>query len=234
MDHLPFVQRIFNAERKTSLGVSPAQLLFGNAVQLDRGILFPAPPVVNGERPVVEYMEQMLTNQENLLRVAQATQLDHDEFQIARVVGAHTEFPVNSYVLYTHPAGQRQKLDTPKMGPYRVVNIVGSEYTIQDLLTGKNKSVHVKTLSPFNYEEEQVDPVQVAMHDQEEFHVERILAHTGNPKRKSEMEFKVRWTGYGAEEDTWEPWHALRDVAQLHEYLRNHGMAKLINKKFNN
>jgi hypothetical protein len=35
---LPMVQRIFNAHIIESLGVSPAQIIFGNAVHLDRGM----------------------------------------------------------------------------------------------------------------------------------------------------------------------------------------------------
>eukprot|EP01041_Mallomonas_annulata_P011448 gene11448-23941_t len=40
--YLPLVQRIFNAERKKSIGVSPpAELLFGKSIMLDRGVLLP-------------------------------------------------------------------------------------------------------------------------------------------------------------------------------------------------
>ena len=41
---LPLVQRILNAEVKEALGVSPAQILFGNALQLDRRILLDIVP----------------------------------------------------------------------------------------------------------------------------------------------------------------------------------------------
>ena len=34
--YLPFVQRIMNASENSSIGMSPAQLLFGNAVNLDK------------------------------------------------------------------------------------------------------------------------------------------------------------------------------------------------------
>ena len=44
MDQLPLVARILNSEEKTNTGVSPAELLFGNAVQLGRRILIPPPP----------------------------------------------------------------------------------------------------------------------------------------------------------------------------------------------
>jgi len=36
VDNLPLVQRIINATPHASIGVSPAQLLFGNAVHLDK------------------------------------------------------------------------------------------------------------------------------------------------------------------------------------------------------
>jgi hypothetical protein len=39
-DILPLVQRIMMAEPNEVTGVSPAELLFGNMVQLDRGISF--------------------------------------------------------------------------------------------------------------------------------------------------------------------------------------------------
>jgi len=37
--YLSIVQRIFNADVKQYLGVSPAQIGFGNSIQLDRGLL---------------------------------------------------------------------------------------------------------------------------------------------------------------------------------------------------
>ena len=41
---LPLVQRIMMAEPNAVIGVSPAKLLFGNSIQLDRGIFLPNLP----------------------------------------------------------------------------------------------------------------------------------------------------------------------------------------------
>jgi hypothetical protein len=38
---LPLVQRIMNANVHSAIGVSPAQILFGNAVQLETHLLLP-------------------------------------------------------------------------------------------------------------------------------------------------------------------------------------------------
>jgi len=48
------VQRIFNAEVKESLGVSPAQILFGNSITLDRIFL---PHVMANDNPAVPLSE---------------------------------------------------------------------------------------------------------------------------------------------------------------------------------
>jgi hypothetical protein len=37
---------------------------------------------------------------------------------------------------------------------------------------------------------------------------------------------------YDESHDSWEPYAALRDTAQLHEYLRLHNLEKLIPQKF--
>ena len=48
-DVLPLVQRIMIAEPNEVIGVSPAQqLLFGNSIQLDRGIFLPNLPKEGG------------------------------------------------------------------------------------------------------------------------------------------------------------------------------------------
>ena len=38
--------------------------------------------------------------------------------------------------------------------------------------------------------------------------------------KRKEIEFKVRWLGYGPEGDTWELYSRLRSNALLHDYLR--------------
>ena len=66
------------------------------------------------------------------------------------------------------------------------------------------------------------------MTEQEEFIIDSILAHRGNNKRVSTLEFLVRWLDYDESFDTWEPWQSLRETDQLHDYLRQKGLEKLI------
>lgn len=83
-DCTPLVQRIINASPHSSIGVSPAQLLFGDAIELDRGIFLPFEqgdfmPVLADAR-----VNRMLQRQQQLMDHAFITQLDTDEIQMHR------------------------------------------------------------------------------------------------------------------------------------------------------
>ncbi len=72
-------------------------------------------------------------------------------------------FPVNSYVLFKQPEGEREKLQMPKAGPYIVVGINRDKYSIQDLLTHKVIDTHVSSLCELRYNSSSnMNPVEVA------------------------------------------------------------------------
>ena len=58
--------------------------------------------------------------------------------------------------------------------------------------------------------------------------MESTLRHSGDPKRKSEMDFLVRWEGYDASHDLWLPWSSLRNNPKPHAYLLLVGLNKPI------
>ena len=68
--------------------------------------------------------------------------------------------------------------------------------------------------------------------DRDEYIVASILAHRGNWKRLSTMEFLVHWEGYSSDTDSWEPWRLLRSVIALHTYLRVHGLEAYIPRPY--
>ena len=71
-------------------------------------------------------------------------------------------------------------------------------------------------------------PVTVAQHNEQEFVVEsRSSATAAIANKRSTIEFKVRWAGFGESCDTWEPYKALLHVDKLHDYLRTHAMKTL-------
>jgi transposase InsO family protein len=235
MDYLPLVMRILNSEEKERTGVTPAELLFGNTIQLDRRILCPPSLEISDNPPMSlsSHMEKLLNAQSELIKIAQEHQSKYDEYHMSKYESGFTEFPINSYVLLAQPDGERpsNKLKTNLKGPFRIVNINGAKYTIQNLLTSKNMDVHISRLKPFIFDIEHTDPKEVAMHEQEKFLIETIIAHRGDRTRRKTMEFKVRWVGYDSSHDSWEPYSNLRDTDQLLNYLKANNLKALINKK---
>ena len=128
--------------------------------------------------------------------------------------------------------GQRapSKLHTHWKGPMRVISNNGAEYLLLDLVQNKKISVHISRLKRFEYDPIHVDPLAIAAKDYEEDEVELILEHRGNPKRKSDMDFLVRWLGYDETVDLWLPWSSLRTNTVLHQCLRDNALEKLIPK----
>ena len=69
-DSLPFVQRILNSNHSDRLKISAAQLLFGNIVNLDRGIFLPIDERPTTSKPLSKYISDMLTIQDSLLKAS--------------------------------------------------------------------------------------------------------------------------------------------------------------------
>lgn len=231
---LPLVMRILNAEEKTRTGISPAEMLFGNAVDLGRYLLYRPKESPDSNRDLHEHLEQMLERQSAYIKVAQETQREWDSHHMSRNDPELSDFPVNSYVLWENPAGGRNKMQTKLQGPYQVVARQQDDIVMQDLITHKEVITHISNVREFRFDSDNTDPKEIAMHSSQEFVIDSILEHTftGNKMRKGTLRFKVRWQGYTPEDDTWEPYKYLRDTEQLHTYLRANKMKSFIPAKY--
>ena len=225
---LPFIQRILNSSIHSSTNASPASLLFGNRIDLNLGILSPFPQLPETETPASTVICEMYHIQDTLIAQAQTALRTMDEMHMANNPGEITVFPVDSYVLAKYPTQPPTRLHTLWRGPFRVKSIHNSDYTLFDITTKKFKCIHVSNLKEFVFDPRHTDPADVARRDYMEFFIESIVQHKGHPRRKSDMKFLVKWLNFDDTHNTWELWHNLRLTDALHDYLRLHGMSKLI------
>ena len=236
------VQRILNATVHESIGVSPAQLLFGNAIDLDRGLFTPLQDhMIESDIPtaISEWAMEMIKIQSELLLQAREAQEKRDTHNIARRTPMNvTEFSIHSYVLIGYPktshhSGPPSKFHTNLKGPYQVVAKSGTRYTVRNLVTNKLEDFHITLLREFLFDPEYVDPVKIAMCDEQFYEIEKVLAHKGQFNKKDTLFFKVKWLGYDDEKDnTWEPWKNLRLNIRLHQYLRDKNLTTHIPKEY--
>ena len=233
-------QRILNATVHESIGVSPAQLLFGNAIDLDRGLFTPIEPMFESDVPtaISQWAMEMLNMQRELMLQAKEVQEKRDSKNIKRrTPEILTEFPVNSYVLIGYPTSSHHKGPPTKFhanlkGPMQVVKSEGARYTVRNLVTKKLEDYHITLLREFKFDDRIVDPIKIAMCDEQFYEVEKVLEHRGSFDNKKNLFFKVKWFGYENEDNTWEPWKNLRTNVELHNYLRNNNLQAHIPKNF--
>ena len=94
---------------------------------------------------------------------------------------------------------------------------------IRDLTSDVTREVDVSRLRKFLIGKG-VDPRAIAAADLGEVEVGQVLEHRGGAKKRSELEFLVKWTD---EEETWEPWENVKRLEKIDEYIRAHPEAKL-------
>ncbi len=187
--------------------------MFGQAINLYSGLLSAIPPesLIKGLDDSIsgrlsDHVAKLTKAQNTLIEVARNNQLAFDSHHMREAVPFSHVFLVNSNVLYRPPDNSRLKMQMPKAGPYIIVTVLGDRYSIQDLLTHKVVVTHASNLSEFRYDPTSgLNPTEVAARNAGEFFVDKIVDHTGNVRRRSEMTFHVRWKGYTPDDDTWQP-----------------------------
>lgn len=233
VQNCPFIQRILNTMVHSSIGVSPSQLIFGDAINLDAHFLM-KPNLTEGETPYRTKVAELFANQARLLNVARQTQLELDNFHLAqRDTGKISSFPINSYVLAEYENSAPSKFSTKLHGPYRVINMNGPVYTLQNLVTNKCVDFHVKLLREFLYDPEHVDPMEVAKHDKEYDEIQKVFSHrfSSNRKRRSDLDFHLMWAR--GQSPVWERWNStLAANETIHDYLRQNKLSRFIPTQF--
>ena len=159
---LPFVQRTLISNHSDRLKISAAQMLFGNMLNLDRGIFLPLE-----ERPVsIEasslYASEMLAMQTNLPEKS-AVEVTYYICQLSSLV------PQRLLAGIFRTGAPPSRLYMYSRGPTRFVYGENSHHTPFDLITIEEKDYHISDMKPFIFNADPVDPVDVARRDYIEF-----------------------------------------------------------------
>ena len=187
--YVPLVQRIMNASRVDSHKAIPAELLFGKAVNLDRGVLLPAEAISDKRKALSKWAAEMIKAQKELLAKAEAAQRRKDDLHVSNANPKRTHYGVGEYVLIEYQSsGMRNKPPNKLLphlkGPLKVVSRKGDRYTLLNLVTKNEEDVHLTRIHPFQYDSNYTSPRDAALRDVLSlFDVERILDHSGNKNR---------------------------------------------------
>ena len=199
--------------------------MFGGRVDLDRHLFARggggekgAPAVVSVE----DYIQNLDDDADRLVAVADAFQQKVIDHYVVDSPPNPTSFEVGDFVLLDYPKRPPHKLAARWQGPYTVVEKIGStEYRIQNVANDKNYRVPVARLKIYK-----IDPsraaAELAAHDDGELLVDDAIDHMGSSR--DDLKFRIRWAGYGEEDDTWEPLENVRGCVPVEDYMVRHGI----------
>jgi hypothetical protein len=225
-EYLPLVQFALNSHVSSRTGMSPFFLDHGWEPRIPADLRVPP----RAPAPAKEFIQQAarrfkqahaatLSAQQRLLELMRKR---------SRPVSLHPGDRV--WMSSAHVALAIPYKLTPKwLGPYTVTAAAGNNATLAlpASLGRRSKVVPLDRLRLYHPRDpllggESLDPAPLFHNDDGDpyYRVERIFAHRADPRERS---FLVRWAGYDASHDSWEPEHRLRaDVPLLLDaYLAN-------------
>jgi hypothetical protein len=214
-DVLPLVQRIMNAHVHEAIGVSPAQILFGNAITLDPLLEQSTDSIVPLMR--TEYADQIVKAQRAILKIAKIQQTEAQQAHISNQSSTVTVYPEGSLVLMKN--SNITKTSPKFSGPYKVIFNKGNTYRISHLATGRVYDRDIHMLKVFEYDPRFVDPQAVAAEEHGLDIVENILAHKGKGKN---MMFQTKWVD--SDIITWEPIENMKNNILWKRYIHGNNL----------
>ena len=225
---LPFVQRIFNTTINDRTKISPAQILYGKAINMDEGILIPRGEVNLIPGNITISCTNMIKIQSDLLRIAARLLKQSDDEHNEKQNSDITHFEVGSYVLVTQRTQPETRMHTLWRGPLHVLSNKIGEYTLLNLITLKNVKYHMSHLIQCTL----ISPTDLSRREHLKFFIEEIVDMRGNISSYGALELEVKRLNYPSESNTWEPWRSLRKTDKLHNFLVSKNLRHLIPREF--
>jgi hypothetical protein len=169
-----------------------------------------------------EYVKQISHITKELVKISQ-NYMKNRQDKVVKDNGTVTEFIEGEYVLVSYPNRSPDKFTAPYKGPMRITRRIREDlFKVLDLTSMEEKTVHVERLRKFNGQWNDESARDIAARDQEEYSVESIVDHAGSLKNKRQMRFRIRWSGYDADEDSWLPFSSVRKLEALDNYVQAH------------
>ena len=239
----PLVERIMNTTVHGSIGVAPIDLIYGKAINLDTNMI-----VAQQELPkaiqLSKWADDLIKTQVALLAKANALQDEKESILLQERIKQGVEltsFPINSFVLLDYPPTgigikKPSKFIPTRQGPFKVMERIatrkGMSYKILNLVDESTQVVAINRLSPFKFDKNEIDPTKIALIDNRQFVIERILEHHGDVKNKESLDFLVKYEGLDDSYNNWQPYKELKTNPILHKYLEDNKLEKLTMGRF--
>jgi hypothetical protein len=203
---LPWINYVLNNTTDGETGVTPNELTFGSyQFHRTRGINFLESPAA-----AAEFIQKLDEDLRTLRTLADKHQLQLIRDRLApNYKHPPNFFQKGDFVLVSRLHKVKDKLDALFAGPFEVVSHTNNEVVTKDLLSNEIKPpLHSSQLKLFYGTHDQA--FDMARLDQDQYVVNSIIAHRGDPFLRTTMSFLLE---YADSSTSWLPWG--KDVDQL-------------------
>ena len=236
--YVPLVQRIVNSAHHTSIGCSPAHLMSGGRIDLDRNLMVSFKNISSSPRSfasISDYWKMIIERHQDI----EAASINHLHNVVLRRQQAHNRTHSDSFrsfdsgdlVLVTRPfsrfdlAAGSNKFQLPNHGPYEIVSQKpnSNSYLIKDLNKNTIKPVSIQRLIPFD-SSTTYNLIEEAANDNlsQQFVVERILSVQGTSTRRQDNRFfLVKWLNYDDSFNSWIPASEAKKLTMYRDFIAN-------------
>jgi hypothetical protein len=210
-------------------GVTPAELKYGTRDYAR----FQLPPPLSPGHP---YGDLVSALDRNLAVVRSVTSSYQEILRLQRLskTPSHNKFQPGDYILWnpleTPQSFRSSKLSPKLLGPYEVIEQTKNDITCRHVITNFVSMLHSSRVTPFVGSPDAA--TSAALLDRNEYVVDSVIAHRGNPKKLTTLQFLIRWHNYSSEHDTWEPWAEMKKVSVVHNYLHANNMSNIVPQQF--
>jgi len=255
-DWYPLISRALNGSVGFARGISPAGMLYGNMVDMDR-VLLRNPATTGEEVRVSDYMKNLLSIQEKILQAVQLRQEDkikHRNLEnntdavdtgstsqrarkrkkVEMPGGRQIAVEVGDYVLIGYDPSTKvqakSKWRANLRGPFEVLKVKDSKVTVTD---GRREfSVPTQWCSHYLFTPE-MEPVIECLRGTRYQVIDRVISSRGEKDGpRKDLQFLVRWVGMTEEDDTWCNYDEISWSHKFHDYCNGNKLKKLIPQRF--
>ena len=222
--YLPIVQLILNSTYDFSIDQSPCSLVFGDIFRTPIQGLFNVKSKEYTGNDFTEFVSELVRKRNEYVNASKKFIEERDarlreKHAHNKQLIQHYKYTINDYVLLVHNVRPPTKLSPILRGPFKIIDIMRDDLLIlEDLINFNRTTVHISKVVPY-YCDEDILPqevLSVRALDSEEFVVEAIVDH--KEVAPGSFHFRVRWLGFGEDEDTWLPFEEVRDLEALDLY----------------
>jgi len=227
--YLPVVQLILNSAHDFSIGRSPCSLIFGDVFRSPLHGLFNLNTAVFEGGDFGGFMKTLIDQRNGFVEASHAFLRERDE-RLRRKdwmaeLNNQVKFKVGDYVFLIYNSRPPTKLSPLLRGPYKIVAVRRDDIIqVEDLMTFSRFEVHISKLRLFKCDEDILPEEILAIRamDEDEYVVDSIVDHSGTDILT--YKFRIRWLGYGEEDDTWLSYESVKDLEALDKYEEEIGI----------